>query len=243
MKITKSKIDYLQHGINFASGCPIACHYCYMTTLYQRRYGTPRPTNDIEFDENLTQLAKQLRDGFQPKGDVMLCTSHDPFMFHPYPAPKITQGILAVLRGYPRFQNKVRVLTKSNIPLQRDFPLETFQGVKFGVSITTLDDEIRKEVETRGATVMERVDMLKKAKERYGCYTWISVEPFFKGMDLETLLSWVDVDEVWIGRMNHCKEWEHLRYLDADIYLQYIELKDSYNICVKRELQRKWQSL
>ena len=88
---------------------------------------------------------------------------------------KLTRGVLKKL--IPP-QPDLWILTKSDLIIRDIDLLKQFKKCVVGVSLSTLDDKIRKEVEPLAASVERRINALKKLKEA-GIKTYVFISPIF----------------------------------------------------------------
>jgi len=228
MRIKPSRIEYVEHNLNFANFCPHNCQYCYMTPLRGKR----EPTIDFDFPELRRQLER-----FEPKGDILLSSSHDPMASKEL--REVCFTILSIIsKEAPSIMPKIRFLSKAG-----EFPaLFIPWNLKFGQTITTLREDIRLLVEPGASSVQDRIKALKKAKE-HGKFTWISFEPCFKGTNIPRVLELIEPDEAWVGKLNHEKAiWmpqfiPPLALSPQGIWKQIKEAREmGFNVEVKQEL-------
>lgn len=222
MRIRKSGIEYVSHHLNYAKGrCIHGCVYC-----YNQRWNWAKGPFIVDMD--FAELHKQL-EKFKPEGDILLCSGHDPL--GGYSARLAFCRIMEILQSFPEVLRRVRILTKGwadqevldalaseyYIPYTDDGYL--LRGlVKFGVSITTLDEKVAQFLEPGATTIGYRLQLLKVAND-FGYKTWISAEPMLRGSSLKDLLDLVPfVSEVWIGRLNH--RTHSLALSDDELYSQ-----------------------
>ncbi|MCD6484081.1 MAG: radical SAM protein [Candidatus Odinarchaeota archaeon] len=230
MLIKRSKIEYVKYALNFANFCEHECTYCYMQQLYKRF----NKNNTARVNNNLAELIEQLKKyediGFD--GDILMSSSHDPFMPATY---YLSLNILAIFSMVPRIARNLRILTKAAIKKEHRtiVPIHA----KIGMTITTLDERVRVQVEPNATSIQRRIEQLQWFKDA-GYFTWISIEPALKGMDVVKLLSLIEPDEVWIGPMNHAVS-EYALSIE-DIVKQYEEAKElGFNIRPKDFLIKK----
>lgn len=157
--------------INCYAGCQHACHYCY--ARFATRFSHPgEPWGSfVDVKVNAAELlAREVRrkrigrvfvssvcDGWQPLEERY----------------GLTRGCLEILLrcGFP-----VTILTKSALA-HRDFDLLAGKdGVEFGVTITTLDEDISRLIEPAGSRPAERLGLLEEATRR-GIRTYAFVGP------------------------------------------------------------------
>jgi DNA repair photolyase len=207
--------EYAEYALNIYTGCPHGCTYCYMRKM-NKRFGK-------EFDANI-----RARDGIInavrtkqriSKMNVFLCFSCDP-----YPVGidnSITREVINWLKQY----TNITILTKGR-DAARDFDLLTPDD-SFGVTLTGRDD-----LEPNAATNAERIELLKKAKER-GIQTWVSFEPLLDPQFVLDFIRTTDfVDVFKIGKLNYGKD-------DIDYTIQAEHIKRICELCGKKYVFKK----
>lgn len=142
-------------SVNPYSGCMHACTYCYVPDTVKaerRRWGSYA----IVKRDLPTRLARAMQTS--PKLTVYLSTATDPYQ--PVEAEhEITRRCLEVLvrKDWP-----VEVLTRSPLVL-RDLDLLTqLSQVRVGLSVPTLDDEVRRAIEPKAPAIPARLRTLRK---------------------------------------------------------------------------------
>jgi len=235
VKIVKSKIDYVAHAINFSNRCEYRCAYCYFHSPNSRwRKERGIDEQPWRIDDDVEELRRQLQT-FQPQGDILMSATHEPLGALTWEAAlKILHTIEDVR---PDLLPYIRILSKSG--WFNDFFVERRgipKGVKFGQTITTLDQRVADIVENAAARIDTRMDALRRARAAGHCI-WVSAEPCFRGMDLVDLCMRVEPDEVWVGKLNHMES--PLAMPPERIWEQVREARSlGYRIYLKWELQQ-----
>ncbi len=163
-------------------GCLIGCRFCYAPSrLDPLRALSGRPAipwgSWVDVRENAAEvLAGELRS--LPPRPIKLC----PIVSDPYHAierrERVTRACLEALRDAP--PRGVMVLTRSTIVLDDAELIGAVPLAHAGVSLPTADDEVRAHFEPRGATVSERLEVLR-ALRRAGARTFAIVQPILPG--------------------------------------------------------------
>ncbi len=163
-------------------GCLIGCRFCYAPSRLdpiRRLVGLPDTTwgswVDVRVDAPEV-LARELRD-LAPL-PIKMC----PIVSDPYQAVegkhRITRRCLEVLAAAaPR---DVLVLTRSAAIVEDAALLARLPRAWAGVSLPTVDDDVRRYFEPRGASVEERLGALE-ALRRAGVRTFAIIQPMFPG--------------------------------------------------------------
>jgi len=167
--LTKSGIT--DYAVNCYVGCAHACAYCY--ARYMKRFTNhPEPWGTfVDVRVNAPEvLAKQLR---RPRpGRVFVSSVCD--AWQPLESEfGITRECVRLLAeaGY-----QVGALTKSAL-VERDLDLLAHPNCDLGVTITTADEKLRRQLEPGASPTAERVRVLREAARR-GVKVWAFLGPF-----------------------------------------------------------------
>lgn len=149
-------------------------------------------------------LAKQLRK-IKPPKEVFMSSVGD--AWQPIEAKyKLSRACLKLLLEAGL---EVDILTKSTLIL-RDFDLlKAYKTPSLGMTITTLDLNLQKALEPYASEPQERINTLKKAREK-GIKTWVFLGPLIPEFtdtpaNLETLFSslkGLDLERIYVDRLN-----------------------------------------
>jgi len=150
--------------------------------------------------ELLDKEIPRLRDKIQ---SVQLCFTTDPFM-EGY--PEVSRMSIAAIRKLNEAGIKCITLTKGLLPIEL---AELSTGNEYGITLITLDEAYRKQMEPGAAPCSDRLAALKVLHET-GCKTWVSIEPYptpnMIEQDLHELLEAVSfTDRIIFGRTNYSK--------------------------------------
>ena len=195
--LNKSKIfDYC---VNPYTGCQIGCRYCY-ASLFMRRYSGHKEAWG-EFVDAKTNAPEVLKKQLEraKRGVVWVSSVCDPYqpLEEKY---KITERCLKEL---VKKQFPVNIQTKSKLAL-RDLDLfQEFEEIEVGFTITTDDERIARQFESRASTVKDRLKALEKIRAS-GVQTYAFIGPILPGSP-EKLGQGLEgkVDYVYIDRMNY----------------------------------------
>ena len=198
-----NKTAISDYSLNCYTGCEHGCAYCYARFM-QRFHPHPEPWGEfVDVKANAVEvLERQLRRA-RP-GNVFMSSACDGWQ--PLEADlELTRRCCDLLLAHG-FQ--VNVLTKSGLAL-RD--LDIFEGrtARVGVTITTVDERLRRLWEGRSSPVEERVRLLAEAK-RLGLETSVMFGPLLPFLSddeksLEALFERaadLDIDVIWVDAMN-----------------------------------------
>lgn len=167
-----SKSGITDYSLNCYTGCEHGCLYCY--ARFMRKYtGHKEPWGkfvDIKINAPLI-LEKEIKR--KPKGEVFISSVCDPYQ----PLEKkyqLTRKCLKILveNGFP-----ITILTKSSL-VKRDFDiLKNYLQIDLGLTITTMDENLKEKIEPHSSSSEERISALKEASKS-GIRTYCFLGPF-----------------------------------------------------------------
>ncbi len=201
----KTKVEYGDYTLNHVEGCSHGCKYPCYAMMLAKRFGKVKSYEEwIEpkLAKNSIELLKKELPKYKNKIDnVHLCFTTDPFM---YGYDEICEMSLDIVRLINSYDINCSILTKGILPKElKDYDKRNV----YGITLISLDEEFRKEVEPNSAPYEERINSLKYLKES-GCRTWVSVEPYptpnIIDQDLSIILDKIKfVDRIIFGRLNY----------------------------------------
>lgn len=223
--LVSSNLPASDYVANPYGGCPHKCRYCYASFM-KRFSGHSEPWGEYldvkECDSD--KLPRNL------SGKTVLLSS----VTDPYNAfEKKYQKTQALLKKLAVTDANVEILTKSAL-VTRDIELfKEMPRIKIGISLNTLDDGFRKDMEPRASSVEQRLSALKTLHES-GISTYLFISPIFPYItDIEKLCETAApfVDEICFENLNLRGQGkaEILKYV-AEKYPQFSEeYKKIYN--------------
>lgn len=191
------------YAANIFKGCTHGCKYCYVPSFLkmnaeQRQAFEAKvtPAPDV-----LARIEKDLKRLGELPEPIFLCFTCDPYPVDPL-MQIYTRDIINIILDS---DNAVNILTKGGTRACRDFDmLATDRRNKIGATLTFCDEALCREWEPEAAAPINRVEMLRRAKEA-GITTWASIEPVIIPSEslkiMELALPYVD--EFKIGKWNH----------------------------------------
>lgn len=196
--IVKSGLD-VDYVINPYVGCQHSCIYCY--GRFMKRF-----TNHLEpwgkfldVKINAAELIPKNTKKYQNKS-IMISSVTDPYQ----PAERKYKLMRGILENLLPLEPDLCVLTKSDL-ITRDIDLlKKFKKCIAGVSLSLLDDSIRKQVEPYASSVEKRINATKQLKKAR-IKTFIFISPMFP-----ELTHWKEIvektrnfaDEYWFENLN-----------------------------------------
>lgn len=223
--IYKTAVEYGDYTLNHVTGCSHGCKYpCYAYMMAKRFKKVENYEEWIQpklVDNIFPLLSKELPRYKDKIKTLHLCFSTDPYM---YGHPDICNASTQIIEKANVFGVHCSVLTKGILPVElAKMPLKN----EYGITVVTLDEDFRKELEPGAAPVEDRICALE-ALSKQGCYTWISIEPYptpnIHEQNLEQLLERVSfADRMIFGRLHYNKQ--------VTAYKGY---QDFYNTCARK---------
>ena len=223
--LTKSKLPGVDYSINPYVGCEHACKYCY--AVFMKKF-TSQKGNWGEFVDVKINANKVLRYELKTNkpGTVLMSSVTDPYQ----PAEgkyEITRKTLEeFLKSGKKFD--ISILTKSTLAL-RDIDLLKKLDCSVGFSISTLD-EVQKIFEPNSSSTSQRFKALKELKKNnIKTYAFLGpILPKLTENDIEDIfkeLSTLDVNHVWVDKLNTKGNWE---FIEQALKQHYPELLDEW---------------
>ena len=141
-----------KYSLNPYTGCSHKCVYCYATSYIGFRDSIPKKNVINNVAHDLKLINKNL--------PINLSTSSDPYP--PIESKlRITRKVLELLI---RHNCKILITTKSHLVLN-DVELLRNGKVAIMITITTLDDNIRKIIEPYASSIQDRLQVIKKCSD------------------------------------------------------------------------------
>ena len=180
-------------------------HPCY--AMMTKRFGKVK-TYEEWCEPKLVENALDILDKEIPKlknkiSSVQLCFTTDPFM---YGYPEVSEMSIRIIKKLNSVGIKCTVLTKGVLP---ESLADLSKENEYGITLVSLSEEFRKEMEPNSAPFSERVEALKNL-HNLGCKTWVSIEPYptpnMIEQDFDALLNAIGfVDKIIFGRLHYNK--------------------------------------
>lgn len=221
--LNKSKLgDYC---INPYVGCAHACVYCYadpLTRKFTKHTEAWGSFVDVKINATTILLKEVLN---KRKGTVFISSLTDPYQ----PLEKKYELTRRCLEMLQRNSFSVCLQTKSSLVI-RDIDLLKKFGEKceVGLTITTLDEKIRKVFEPFSSSVEEKLEALQLLKEN-GIKTYVffgPVLPYLSDIDLEHYFKTLAplTNCFWVDKLNlKTGIWEKVEKVLKENYLELVE--------------------
>lgn len=200
-------VEYGDYTMNHVQGCAHGCLYPCYAFLMKKRFGQVKDyeswlepvlvSNTLELlDKEIPRLKTKIQ-------SVQLCFTTDPFM-RGY--PEVSEMSIEAIRKLNAAGIKCTTLTKGILPIEL---AELSTENEYGITLITLDEAYRKQIEPGAVPCADRLSALKALHDA-GCKTWVSIEPYptpnMVKQDLHKLLEAVSfTDRIIFGRTNYSK--------------------------------------
>lgn len=169
--ITKSNLPDADFVINPYIGCTHSCIYCYARFM-KRFTGHNEKWGDF-IDVKINSAETIPKNGRKIKRkSVFMSSVTDPYL-HLEKKYQITRKILDRI---VTLEPNLNIQTKSSLVLRDIDILKKLSNCRVGMTITTLDDTIRKQIEPNTSSVDRRLSALRQLKES-GLTTYIFIGP------------------------------------------------------------------
>jgi len=218
--LTKSRLPESAYCVNPYIGCSHACIYCY--SRFMRRFtghtGEKWGTF-VDVKVNAPKvLMKQL--SRNPKLGVALLGSVTDAYQPLEKKYRITRSIIGVLSEY---NFPFSILTKSDLVLRDLDLLKRIGNCDVGLTITVLDDKVRRHFEPYSSSVKRRIKALKILHEN-GIQTYVFIGPILPHFtNIRSIITAVKdyVDSVWAETLNiRCGNWSDIETMLSKKYPQ-----------------------
>lgn len=183
----------LEYSMNPYQGCEHGCVYCYARNTHPYwgySAGVDFESKILIKREAPSLLAKKLSSPKWISAPIMLSGNTD--CYQPIEAKlKITQHILEVLE---RYSHPVGIITKSALIL-RDIAIIKRMAEKqlacVAISINTLNESLRHELEPRTATISKRLQVIEELSKA-GIYVTAMLAPLIPGLNDHEIMGLVE---------------------------------------------------
>lgn len=197
--ISKSNLPSADYVINPYVGCSHACIYCY--ARFMKRFANHDEDwgKFVDVKINGEELVPDKLDKYRGK-KIFISSVTDPYL-HYEREYKLTRRILEKLLD---IDAEIHIQSKSDL-ITRDIDLlKQFKNIKVGITMTALDDTIRREVEPYTASVEKRIKGLQVLSEA-GIYTYSFISPILPYLtDWQGIIEQTReyVKEYWFENLN-----------------------------------------
>lgn len=231
----KTGVEYGDYTINHVQGCSHGCKFPCYAMMMAKRFGKAK-TYEEWCQPKLVENALEILDKEIPRlkakiKSVHLCFTTDPFM---YGYDEVGQMSIEIIRKLNAEGIKCTTLTKGILPLGL---AELSQDNEYGITLVSLSEDFRREMEPNTAPYAERIQALRQLHEA-GCKTWVSIEPYptpnIFDQNLDEVLEAISFcDKIIFGRIHYNKkasEYKTHRQFFNELAARVIAFCDSHGI-------------
>jgi DNA repair photolyase len=177
--VSKSRLPTADYVVNPYTGCPHKCIYCYAE--FMKRFTNHKEEWGDFLDVKL--YSKKIQTKKYDGKDIVFCSVTDAYN----PFEKKYENTKKILEQFAGCGARINILTKSDLVVRDIEILKKLPHVSVGLSMNTLDDEIRKKTEPRAASIDRRIEALRILHSA-GINTWLFISPMFPGItDMDTV--------------------------------------------------------
>lgn len=171
--ITKSNLPDADYVINPYGGCSHRCIYCY--ARFMKRFSGHEESwgGYIDIKTNAAELIPHKTHRYTGKS-IFISSVTDPYIA----LEKKYRLTRAILEKLVILQPELNIQTKSDLVLRDIEILKQLEHCMVGLTLTTLDDMVRQEVEPGAASVEARINTLRTLKAN-GIKTYAFIGPIF----------------------------------------------------------------
>ena len=172
--ITKSKLPATDYVINNYVGCNHGCIYCYAEFMKRFTNHTEKWGEFLDVKKfNEEKFVKYLKKINSDK-KILMSSVTDPY--NPYEIKyKSTRNILKLFIQANNEHIHLEILTKSLLIFRDIDLLKKIKNITVGISLNTLNDNLRRQIEPCAGSIKSRIEILKKLKgENIPVYLFIS---------------------------------------------------------------------
>lgn len=200
--LSRSRIYGVDYSLNPYLGCQHGCVYCFARFMTRYSHHGGEWGSFVDVKTNILQrLASELPR--KPKGLVLLSSVTDPYqpLEERY---ELTRGALTLLAKH---EFPTTLLTKSDLVVRDIDLIKRLRDCEVGLTITTLDKDVKRAFEPLATPVENRLEALRKLN-REGVETYAFLGPLLPYLSEDCLPELLDelcdagVNRVLVDRLN-----------------------------------------
>lgn len=172
--ITKSKLPATDYVINNYVGCNHGCIYCYAEFMKRFTNHTEKWGEFLDVKKfNEEKFVKYLKKINSDK-KILMSSVTDPYNLYEIKY-KSTRNILKLFIQANNEHIHLEILTKSLLIFRDIDLLKKIKNITVGISLNTLNDNLRRQIEPCAGSIKSRIEILKKLKgENIPVYLFVS---------------------------------------------------------------------
>lgn len=216
----QTKVEYGDWAMNHVQGCSHGCQYPCYAFLMARRFGRVKTHEEwiqpYIVDNTLDLLRRELPKHKNEIERIQLCFTTDPFMVD---YPEVSKMSIDAIKLINEYGIPCVVLTKGVLPTE----LVELSGInQYGITLVSLDEAFREEMEPGAAPLINRLAALKVLSDA-GLKTWVSIEPYptpnVHMQELQPILDAISfTNRIVFGRAHYDKRTNAYKDLDMFYY-------------------------
>ena len=175
--LSTSKLPGLDYSLNPYRGCKHNCAYCYVPNVLRISRENWGEFVDVKVNIPLI-LSKELRR--KKPGVVAISTVTDPYQY----AEEKHKLTMHCLEQLLRFDFPISIQTKSHLVLRDIDLISQFSDAEVGMTIPTLNDDVRKILEPHASSIRNRLNAIRKLND-YGIKTFIFFGPIYPTIKID----------------------------------------------------------
>jgi DNA repair photolyase len=192
--LVNSKLPESDYVINPYTGCLHGCIYCYAT--FMKRFTNHKEDWGKFVDVKIN--AADLVPKKSLKGKVVTISSvTDAYQ----PAERKYELTRKILKKLIPLEPSLCVLTKSDLVLRDVDLLEQFKNCVVAISMSTLDDSVRKKLEPMACSVERRLKAVEELRKN-GIRVALFISPIFPKLTEWKKMIKIKADEYWFENIN-----------------------------------------
>ncbi len=213
----RTKVEYGDWAMNHVQGCAHGCKYPCYAFLMAKRFSRVKDYEEW-MRPSIVDNAMELLQNELPKHkseirQVQLCFTTDPFMIGYHEVGRMSIKAIRLINSY---DIPCVILTKGILPSEL---ADLSKANIYGITLVSLDEKFRKQMEPHAAPLAERLAALKALHDN-GCKTWVSMEPYptpnVWKQELQPILDAVCfADRIVFGRTHYDKRTSGYKELDS----------------------------
>ena len=224
--MVKSSLPASDYVINPYIGCTHRCRYCY--ACFMKRFTNHKEEWGTFVDVKEGPRLKIPKNIFQKT--ILISSVTDPYQ----PIEKTYGSTRAILEQLKETTGKIEILTKSHL-VTRDMDLFLqFPQIRIGISMNTLDDSFRKDMEPGASSIPQRLEALRQLS-KHGLSTYLFLSPIFP--EITDIRSLVHETAPYVEEI--CFENLNLRGAQVSQILSYISKKYPEHLPLYHEIYRE----
>ncbi|MFU0811289.1 MAG: DNA repair photolyase [Atopobium sp.] len=213
----RTKVEYGDWAMNHVQGCAHGCKYPCYAFLMAKRFSRVKDYEEWMrpsiVDNTMELLQNELPKHKSEIRQVQLCFTTDPFMIGYHEVGRMSIKAIRLINSY---DIPCVILTKGILPSEL---ADLSKANIYGITLVSLDEKFRKQMEPHAAPLAERLAALKALHDN-GCKTWVSMEPYptpnVWKQQLQPILDAVCfADRIVFGRTHYDKRTSGYKELDS----------------------------